>query len=156
MRRGSLLLLAVASQPASAWEPVSLPAAIVPVLPAGHVARLAKCSATLDPPQAICAVVAARPEEGGVTWSNERTSPSRPLLVYRMIGGWATLIARNDRVVLRRDGDGQCDPIEDGGGIAIKGRFFTIESGVAWQNMDAEKRPRVTECGPRLPARGTV
>ena len=61
----------------------------------------------------------------------DRTSPPRPLLVYRIAGGRAALVARNDRVVLRRDEGGQCDPVEDGGGIAIKGRFVTIESGVA-------------------------
>lgn len=129
--RAVALLLALLAQPASAWEPVSFPEAIVPLLPKGHVARLATCSRTLDPPQPICVIVAARPEEGGVTWSADRTAPPRPLLIYQVTGGRAVLIARNDRVVLRRDDGGQCDPVEDGGGIAIKGRFLTIESGVA-------------------------
>lgn len=125
------MLVALISQSGSAWEPVSMPSAIGPVLHQSHVARLARCSRTLDPPRSICVVVAALAEEGGVIRAGDRTSPPRPLLVYWLDGGRATLIGRNDRVVLHRDDGGQCDPIEDGGGITIKGRFFTLESGVA-------------------------
>jgi hypothetical protein len=46
-------------------------------------------------------------------------------------GATATLIARNDKVVLRRNEGGQCDPVEDVGALTIKGRFFTLEQGVA-------------------------
>lgn len=130
IRLAAILLLA-AAQPAMAWEQVTLPAAVRAKLPAGHVARVAACSRTFDPPQPICIVVAARPEEGEVMHSTPRRAPPRPLLVYRLAGGTATLIARNDRLVLHRDDGGQCDPVEDGGAIAVKGRFFTLEQGVA-------------------------
>lgn len=122
------LLLAVA-QLAAAWEPVTLPTAVQARLPAGHVARVATCSRTLDPPQRICIVIAAVPNEGDR--QSSRKAPPRPLLVYRLTGDTAKLVTQNDRLVRRRDEGGQCDPIEDGGAIVIKGRFFTLESGVA-------------------------
>ncbi len=131
MIRLGAVLLVLAAQPAAAWEPVALPAAVRAKLPAGHVARVAACSRTLDPPRPICIVVAALPEEGAVLHATARRAPPRPLLVYRVTGTTATLIARNDRLVLRRDEGGQCDPVEDGGAIAVKGRFFTLEQGVA-------------------------
>jgi len=126
----AVLALAVA-QPVVDWEPVALPAAVRAKLPAGHVARLGACSATLDPPNRICVVVAARPDERRAAAAQRGRSPARPLLVYRLDRGGATLIARNDRVVLHYDEGGQCDPIQDTGAIAIKGRFFTLESGVS-------------------------
>lgn len=128
---GVALWLATAACPAAAWEPVALPAAVKAKLPAGYVARVAACSRSLDPPQPICIVVVTRPDEGGPSGSPVRKAPARPLLVYRLAGGGATLIDRNDRIVLHRDDGGQCDPVEDAGRIAIKGRYFTLESGVA-------------------------
>jgi len=131
-RRGSAILLLLAgARPALAWEPVTLPAAVRAKLPAGYVTRIVRCSATLDPPQPICVVVAARPDEGGDPSGRAHPAPPRPLLVYRFASGTATLIARNDRIAPRRDEGGQCDPLEDAGAIAIKGRFFTLETGVA-------------------------
>jgi hypothetical protein len=127
----AVLLLAATAQPALAWEPVTLPPAVRAKLPSGHVARVAACSDTFDPPRPICVVVAARPDEGGRPGASRRPAPARPLLVYRLEHGRAALIARNDRVVLHRDEGGQCDPMEDAGAIAIKGRFFTLESGVS-------------------------
>ena len=129
MIRWSAILLVITAQPAVAWEPVTVSRAIRAALPAGHVTRLATCSRTFDPPQPICIVVAARPNEGNL--ASSRQAPRRPLLVYRLSGTTATLIARNDRVVLRRDEGGQCDAVEDGGAITVKGRFFTLEQGVA-------------------------
>ena len=130
-RRSAAILLLAAAQPVAAWEPVTLPAAVRAKLPAGHVARVAACSRTLDPPQPICIVVVAQPEDGIMDDSPSRPSPPRPLLVYRLAGTTATLIARNDQVMLHRDDGGQCDPVEDTGNIAVKGRFFTLEQGVA-------------------------
>ena len=127
--RAATILLLVAAQPAAAWEPVPLPAAVRAKLPARHVARVATCSRTLDPPQPICIVIAALPNEGDRR--SPREAPPRPLLIYRLAGDTAMLVARNDRIVLRRDEGGQCDPVEDGGAIAVKGRFFTLENGVA-------------------------
>ncbi|MFS0771180.1 hypothetical protein [Sphingomonas sp. 1P08PE] len=124
-----MILFALAAQSAAAWEPVALPDAVSAALPSGHVARVATCTRALDPPRAICIVVAARPDEGNR--NSPREAPRRPLLVYRLNGATATLIARNDKVVLRRDEGGQCDPVEDGGALTVKGRFFTLEQGVA-------------------------
>lgn len=129
MIRWSAMLVVLPAQPAGAWEPVTLPRAIRAALPAGHVAKVAKCSRTFDPPRPICIVVAARLNEGDR--ASQRQAPHRPLLVYRLSGTTAALIARNDRVVLRRNEGGQCDPVEDAGAITIKGRFFTLEQGVA-------------------------
>jgi hypothetical protein len=123
------ILLVLVAAPAGAWESASVPTAVLAKLPEGHVARVATCSETLDPPNPICIVIAARPEEGN--GRSLQRSPQRPLLVYRVDDGTALLIARNDRIVLRRDEGGQCDPVEDAGAIAVKGRFFTLESGVA-------------------------
>jgi hypothetical protein len=92
---------------------VPVPTAVLAKLPAGHVARVATCSGTLDPPRPVCIVIAAS------------------ITGLRVDGGTALLIARNDRIVLRRDEGGQCDPVEDAGAIAVEGRFITLESGVA-------------------------
>ena len=124
-----MILLVLAARSAAAWEPVALPAAVRAALPAGHVARVATCTRSLDQPREICIVVAARPDEGSRNAPN--VAPPRPLLVFRVDGGAATLIARNDKVVLRRDEGGQCDPIEDAGALTVRGRFFTLEQGVA-------------------------
>lgn len=129
MMRYWIILPVFAAQPAAAWEPVALPSAIRAALPSGHIARVATCTRTLDPPRAICIVVAARPDEGNR--NSPREAPRRPLLVYRLNGATVTLIARNDKVVLRRDEGGQCDPVEDAGALTVRGRFFTLEQGVA-------------------------
>ena len=60
-------------------------------------------------------------------------APARALLLFaRRPDGSYAQAGRNDRVVLRRDEGGQCDPFLDSGGvIAVKGRYFTVENGVA-------------------------
>jgi hypothetical protein len=169
----AVILLVTGARPAAAWEPVVLPAAVKAKLPTGYVARVASCSRTWDPPQPICIVVVARPDEGGEARSAMQKAPARPLLVYRLAGGVATLIDRNDRIVLHRDEGGQCDPVEDAGQIAIKGRYFTLESGVAcgqhwtdfttfrfdpalrsfvWQNRIFESSRLNSGAGPSAPA----
>ena len=57
----------------------------------------------------------------------------RPLLLFaRRPDGSFREAGRNDGVVLRADEGGQCDPFLDlGGVIAMKGRYFTVENGVA-------------------------
>ena len=60
------------------------------------------------------------------------TAPARPLLIFEWRDKGFVLVGRNDAVVLKADEGGQCDPFLDGGGtIAVKGRFFTVENGVA-------------------------
>ena len=60
-------------------------------------------------------------------------APARPLLLFaERPGGLYSRIGRNDTVVDRADGGGQCDPFLDGGGtIAVRGPFFTVQNGVA-------------------------
>jgi len=59
-------------------------------------------------------------------------SPVRPLLVFEQSGARFTLSARNDHVVMAADKGGQCDPFLDNEArIAVKGRYFTVENGVA-------------------------
>jgi hypothetical protein len=60
---------------------------------------------------------------------SHRTAHNRPLLIYRLLAGHWVLVGRNDRVVLRIDEGGQCDPFE-GGRIVAKGRYFTVENAV--------------------------
>ena len=67
----------------------------------------------------------------------ERPAP-RPLLVFEETNGQPRLMARNDHVAMRADEGGQCDPFDpassESGGIAVKGRYFTIENGVGCGN----------------------
>jgi len=58
----------------------------------------------------------------------------RPLLIFiQDAAGTFKLAARNDAVVLRANDGGQCDPFTDSGddGLAITGRYFTVQHGVA-------------------------
>jgi hypothetical protein len=70
---------------------------------------------------------------GDRPWTGPDAAPPRPLLVFqRQADGSFTLLGRNDGVVMRADQGGQCDPFLDGDAtIAVKGRFFTVENGVA-------------------------
>ena len=64
---------------------------------------------------------------------NEKSAPTRPLLIFEHASkNRFTLIGRNDDAILRSDDGGinRCDPFEEGR-IAVKGRYFTIENGVA-------------------------
>ena len=59
-------------------------------------------------------------------------APDRPLLIVERKAGRMVLVGRNDDVVLRADEGEQCDPFLDGDAtIAVKGRYFTVENGVA-------------------------
>ncbi len=59
-------------------------------------------------------------------------APARPLLIFEARDGRFVPAGRNDHVVMRADEGGQCDPfLDDGGTIAVKGAFFTVENGVA-------------------------
>ena len=123
----AILLLSGGAQ-AAAGE---VPASVFAALPAGHVVRASACSRSFDPPHLLCIVVAVRRAEDAAN-PPPGAAPPRPVLVYRVTPAGAQLIDRNDHVVLRRDDGGQCDPFEkDEGGIAVSGRSFTIENGVA-------------------------
>jgi hypothetical protein len=62
-----------------------------------------------------------------------KPAPRRPLLVFmQATDGKFELVARNERIVFAADEGGQCDPFDEAGpGLAVKGRFFTVQNGVA-------------------------
>ena len=65
--------------------------------------------------------------------AHETRSPARPLLIFeRRASGRYALVGRNDSVILHADDGGinGCDPFETGK-IEVKGRYFTVEQGVA-------------------------
>ncbi len=75
-------------------------------------------------------VALAREDEAGP--SDEAHATARPLLIFKLAGNQARLVSRNDHVVLRANEGGQCDPFTDADKpIVAKGRFFTVENGVA-------------------------
>lgn len=60
-----------------------------------------------------------------------REAPPRPLFIFERKGDRFSIVGRNDHVVLKAD-DGVCDPFLDSDPtIATKGRYFTIQNGVA-------------------------
>jgi hypothetical protein len=64
--------------------------------------------------------------------AKSRDAPARPLLVFERKGGRFVQTGRNDHVVFKADEGGQCDPFLDGDAtIAVKGRYFTVQNGVA-------------------------
>jgi hypothetical protein len=59
-------------------------------------------------------------------------APVRPLLIFERKNGHLVPTDRNDHIVMKADEGGQCDPFLDGDAtIATKGRYFTVENGVA-------------------------
>ncbi|WP_240655486.1 hypothetical protein [Paraburkholderia phosphatilytica] len=122
-----LLVVLLTARPAFAAE---LPKAIASQIPAGYQVMLWKAG-LLDRSGADgYLVVAHRPDD-----SKETPSP-RPLMIFvRNPDGTFRLAARNDHVVMRADAGGQCDPfadgVEDGQGLTVKDRYFTVENGEA-------------------------
>ncbi len=107
----------------------ALPAAIGPLLPA-HYHVLSEADLRPTPTLRFHIVALARDDEP--KRGEAETAPSRPLLIFEDSGGRARLVGRNDRVVMRADEGGQCDPFTDADHpIAVKGRYFTVENGVA-------------------------
>lgn len=104
-----------------------LPAAIVAQLPAGYEPMVFHAGPQMDGGRHSWLVVVHRRGD-----SADNPSP-RPLMIFEeQAGGEYRLSARNDAVVLRADEGGQCDPFEDGdNGLAVKGRYFTVQNGIA-------------------------
>ena len=90
-------------------------------------------SAAVDPgAPGLRFYVVALGREGESSSPSKGDAPARPLLILRSQGGYTVLAGRNDTVVLKADEGGQCDPFLDSNGeIAAKGRYFTVENGVA-------------------------
>lgn len=117
----------------AAWPAQAAMLDIRPLYPA-HYHELS--SAEVGPPSAkthFHVVALARDDQGGPF--DEAPAAARPLLIFKVVGDHARLVARNDHVVLRADEGGQCDPFTDADRpIAAKGRYFTVENGVACGN----------------------
>ena len=107
----------------------ALPPAIGPLLPA-HYHVLSSADLRPTPRLRFHIVALARDDEP--KRGEAASAPSRPLLILEDLGGRARLVGRNVRVVMRADEGGQCDPFTDADQpIAAKGRYFTVENGVA-------------------------
>ncbi len=124
-------LLAVLLAVGGACAQADPPAEIVRQLPAGYgvigMARMAL------PGREGRYYVVALGKKGEDRFAHEASAPARPLLLFarRPDGSYAPA-GRNDRVVFRANEGLQCDPFLDGGGvIAVTGRYFTVQNGVA-------------------------
>ena len=99
--------------------------------PQGHHPIASARMVAGTPRRSFDVIAYAVDDEGGY---GRGDAPPRPLAIYETTGGRRRMIGRNDQVVMGRDDGGQCDPFdpEDAGGhIAAKGRYFTVENGVA-------------------------
>ena len=97
-------------------------------LPADHVV-LSSASSLIGSHRFYIVALASRWEEKHQL-SDKRALP-RPLLIYeQQSNGRFVLTGRNDDAILRVDDGGiyQCDPFRQ---IVVKGRYFTVENGVA-------------------------
>ena len=107
-----------------------LPPSIAAQLPAGYQPFVAQPGPALGNGRRSLLVVVHR-----ATDTREQPSP-RPLLIYEELADHTyRLAARNDDVVLRANDALQCDPFDPEsaaeGGIAVKGRYFTVQNDVA-------------------------
>ena len=117
------------SFPSAAEENVSPD--IVRQLPAGYHAIASAHLAAGKPLRSFEIIVLGRDDEDSLPAAS-RGAPARPLIVFEKRDGQFVAAGRNDDVVMKADEGGQCDPFLDGGAtIAVKGRYFTIENGVA-------------------------
>ncbi|VWB67801.1 lipoprotein [Burkholderia latens] len=107
-----------------------LPPSIAAQLPAGYQPFVAQQGPALGNGLHTVLVVVHR-----ATDTREQPSP-RPLLIYEEQADRAyRLAARNDDVVMRANDAPQCDPFDPeyaaDGGIAVNGRYFTVQNDVA-------------------------
>jgi hypothetical protein len=99
-------------------------------IPAGYKVLASARITAGHPTRRFVIVATGRRNENSRTRSGG--APARPLLIFEEKSGRHVLQGRNDHVVFRRDEGGQCDPFLDGEAtIAAKGRYFTVENGVA-------------------------
>lgn len=128
VRRALVPLLAAWGCHAHAAPP--LPPSVAAQLPAGYRPFVAQPGPALADGRHSLLVVVHRAVD-----TRERPSP-RPLLIYEEQADHTyRLAARNDSAVLHANDALQCDPFdpEDAadGGIAVKGRYFTVQNDVA-------------------------
>lgn len=107
------------------------PVQVVNQLPPGYAVIASAHVAAGQPMRNFEVVALARTDEEKLRQGGQ-VAPTRPLLVFEQRGARFTLVGRNDHIVFKADEGGQCDPFLDGGAtIAAKGRYFTVENGVA-------------------------
>ncbi|WP_322047188.1 hypothetical protein [Paraburkholderia sp. J67] len=143
MKRFLLTLALFALSAAS--HGAGLPADIATQLPPGYEPMAYQAGPQIEGGRRSMLVVAHRRDD-----SADTPSP-RPLLIFEeQASKQYRLAAHNETVVLRANEGGQCDPFDDGdNGLAVKGRYFTVQNGVAcgahWTDFitfryDAERR----------------
>jgi len=121
----TVLAIALAT-PAGAETP-KVPSALGRLLPAGYV-PMVTARARPDPKHVFVFVVLAK--KGEPAGLRVKYPSARPLIVFQQTGSGFREVARNDRIILRSNEGGQCDPFEDGD-IKTKGRYMTVEHNTA-------------------------
>ncbi len=123
--------LLLASFGSRAQADADIPSGLRSALPAGY-RTLASATLRIDAAHIFQIVALGRANETRGRADDKRAS-ARPLMIWQRSADARSyrLIGRSDHVVLRADAGGQCDPFTDGGKITAKGRFLTIENGVA-------------------------
>ena len=107
-----------------------VPPGVARQLPVGYEV-LSSVRMTIAQPNRILQIIAIG-RRGESSISPVQNAHARPLLIFEWRANTFVLVGRNDAVILQADEGGQCDPFLDREGtIAVKGRFFTVENGVA-------------------------
>lgn len=125
------ILALVAIMSAAVAANAGLPSDIAGQLPPGYEG-IGSAQIAVGKPVRSFEIVALRSKNEGQFRQNSRPAAARPLLIFGQKDGRLALVGRNDHVILKADEGGQCDPFLDGDAkIVAKGRYFTIENGVA-------------------------
>jgi hypothetical protein len=125
------LAAAIAALSIGAGTDAAIPAGIASQLPPGYDVIATAHVAAGQPARSFDIVALARKDEGTLPPRAE-DAPARPLLIFEQKGPHFMMAARNDQVVMKANEGGQCDPFLDGDAtIAAKGRYFTVQNGVA-------------------------
>jgi hypothetical protein len=124
--KSSLVSLALFALSAASHA-AGLPAEIALQLPPGYEPMVYQSGPQIKNGRRSILVVVHRRDD-----SADTPSP-RPLLIFEeQASKQYRLAARNETVVLRANEGGQCDPFDDGdNGLSVKGRYFTVQNGVA-------------------------
>lgn len=127
--RNTIAILVVMSAAGAIAAP-RLPAGMEAQLPLGYeVLASARVSAG-EPARTFEIIAIGRKNEEERAKSGD--APARPLMIFERRSGRFFPVGRNDHVVLKADEGAQCDPFLDGDAtIATKGRYFTVQNGVA-------------------------
>jgi len=120
-------VLAIALATTAGAETPKVPPALGKLLPAGYV-PMVTAQARPDPKHVFVFVVLAK--KGEPAGLRVKYPSARPLIVFQQTGSGFREVARNDRIILRSNEGGQCDPFE-GGDVKTKGRYMTVEHNAA-------------------------